>query len=104
MVCPTNEQLAIIHHKGGHARVLAVAGSGKTTTLGLRVDHLINTVSVDPRQIRVLTFNRLASVQFGDKLAALGIKGRKRPYVSTFHGFAYQFVQMALKRRVSCPG
>ena len=94
---PTREQKAIIRHAGGHARVLAVAGSGKTTTLGLRIQHLIEKKGCHPRRIRVLTFNRLASVQFADKLSILGIRGKNAPFVSTFHSFAYQFVQMAMR-------
>ena len=94
---PTREQLAIIRHKGGHARVLAVAGSGKTTTLALRIQHLIEKRGENPRRIRVLTFNRLASKQFIDKLVNLGIRGKSAPFVSTFHSFAYQFVLMAMR-------
>ena len=96
MFRPTNEQLAVIQHRKGHARVLAVAGAGKTTTMGLRVHHLVENVNVDPRKIRVLTFNRLASKQFDDKLIGLGMSNGCRPYVSTFHAFAYQFVKWAL--------
>ena len=97
MLRPTDEQLAVIHHTGGHARVLAVAGSGKTTTMGLRVYHLAKSQQVEARTIRVLTFNRLASQQFKAKLDLLGMRRKECPYVSTFHAFAYQFVQMALK-------
>jgi superfamily I DNA/RNA helicase len=32
----TEEQLAVVHHAAGHARVSAVAGSGKTATLVAR--------------------------------------------------------------------
>jgi len=97
---PTREQLAIIRHTGGHARVLAIAGSGKTTTLSLRIQHLIEKKGENPRQMRVLTFNRLASKQFTAKLSDLDIKGKNAPFVSTFHSFAYQFVQMAMRNRL----
>lgn len=93
---PTKEQKAVIRHEGGHARVLAVAGSGKTTTMALRIKHLIEDRGVAPRRIRVLMFNRLANRQFQDRLTSLGITGRQAPLVSTFHSFAYQFVQKAI--------
>ena len=49
----TDEQKQVINHKlGSHARVLAVAGSGKTTTMVYWADHLINRQGVDPRSIR----------------------------------------------------
>ena len=39
----TQEQLAVVHHPlDQHARVLAVAGSGKSTTMAHRIKHLVN--------------------------------------------------------------
>ena len=36
----TEEQQAVIHHPiGKHARVLAVAGSGKSFTMACRIQH-----------------------------------------------------------------
>jgi DNA helicase-2/ATP-dependent DNA helicase PcrA len=38
----TDEQMAIIRHAlNSHAKVLSVAGSGKTTTMVERIDHLV---------------------------------------------------------------
>lgn len=37
----TAEQRAVVGHAGGHARVAAVAGSGKTTTMVARVLTLL---------------------------------------------------------------
>ena len=101
---PTREQLAIIRHSGGHARVLAVAGSGKTTTLALRIQHLIEKRRENPKRVRVLTFNRLARNQFTEILAELDIRGKNTPFVSTFHSFAYQFTQMAMRNGLRSEG
>lgn len=37
----TAEQQAVVAHERGHARVAAVAGAGKTTTMVARVLHLL---------------------------------------------------------------
>ena len=93
---PTREQLAVIRHKEGHARVLAVAGAGKTTTMALRIIHLVEKKKISPKRVRVLMFNRLASRQFNEKLGLLGSREGQRPFISTFHSFSYQFVQKAI--------
>ena len=65
----TTEQEAIIRHPlGKHARVLAVAGSGKTTTMVHRVHHLVVERNQNPRRIRIVMFNRLAREDFERKL------------------------------------
>jgi len=87
----TSEQEAIIHHPlGKHARVLAVAGSGKTTTMVHRASHLVLDMNQDPRHIRVVMFNRMAREDFEEKLAEVIPDVGKRPQVLTFHGLAYR--------------
>ena len=89
----TPEQQAVVHHPfGKHARVLAVAGSGKTTTMAHRIDFLVREKQVNPARIRVLMFNRLARRQFKEKLADIGIPDNLHPQVHTFHSFSYQFI------------
>ena len=95
----TEEQEAIIHHPlGRHARVLAVAGSGKTTTMVYRVRYLVMDLNQDPRHIRVVMFNRLAREEFGKKLADAIFEVGKRPKVLTFHALAFQMRSDAEKR------
>ncbi|MCP1325678.1 UvrD-helicase domain-containing protein, partial [Halomonas sp. 707D4] len=53
----TDEQRAVVDHPGGHARVAAVAGAGKTTTMAARVLRLLEQ-GVAPRRMLVLMFNR----------------------------------------------
>lgn len=55
----TTEQQKIVNHSSGHSKVMAVAGSGKTTTMIERIIHLIKNGS-DPRRILVLMFNNEA--------------------------------------------
>lgn len=89
----TDEQKQIIEHPDGrHARVLAVAGSGKTTTMAHRVQHLVDERGVDPNEIRIVMFNRLARQQFQDALEKLGMGVECRSQVRTFHSAAYQMI------------
>jgi DNA helicase-2/ATP-dependent DNA helicase PcrA len=99
---PTTEQQRVIEHYQGHARVLAVAGSGKTTTMVHRIKHLIDVHKVDPKKIRVLMFNTFASDQFKEKVKE-NIVTVAHPYISTFHSFSFQFIQKAIKDGVLQP-
>ncbi|MDD3828064.1 MAG: ATP-dependent helicase [Anaerolineae bacterium] len=86
------QQNVVVHPCGKHARVLAVAGSGKTTTMVHRIHYLVRQQHVNPARIRVLMFNRLARVQFRDKLRKVGLPEGLQPQVHTFHSFSYQFI------------
>lgn len=68
----TEEQLAIIHHDlNAHAKVLAVAGSGKTTTMVERVEYLVRQCKVPQQAIRVVMFNKRIQEEFLSKVQAL---------------------------------
>lgn len=96
----TAEQQAIIHHPlGQHARVLAVAGSGKTTTMVQRVKVLVTEKQQDPRRIRVVMFNRMAREDFERKIAREIPDVGLRPKVYTFHGLAHKLREDAAKFR-----
>lgn len=96
----TPEQKAIIHHpRGQHARVLAVAGSGKTTTMVHRIKYLVTEQGQDARRILVVMFNRLAREDFERKIAQEIPDDGRRPKVYTFHSLAYKLRQDAAKYR-----
>ncbi|MCG5539696.1 MULTISPECIES: ATP-dependent helicase [unclassified Halorhodospira] len=90
----TPEQRQVIEHPGGHARVSAAAGSGKTATLVARVIELLRR-GADPARIRVLMFNRSAREDFERRLAlAIREAGRRdRVSVQTFHSAGYRLLQ-----------
>lgn len=88
----TAEQEAVIHHPHGHARVAAVAGAGKTTTLVARVLQLLAR-GVPARRILVLMFNRAAREDFTAKLAAMAPPGQPLPEVRTFHSIGHRLTQ-----------
>ncbi|QJQ98719.1 ATP-dependent helicase [Halomonas sp. PGE1] len=85
----TPEQRAVVEHAGGHARVAAVAGSGKTTTMVARVLQLLAR-GVAPERILVLMFNRSAREDFQARLAAMAPAGQTLPDVRTFHSLGHR--------------
>lgn len=92
----TDEQQAIVRHPSGeHALVLAVAGSGKTTTLVHRLAHLVSERHVPPERIVVLMFNALARKQFKEKAEREGLPASYVRRVHTFHSFAYNVLTNA---------
>ncbi|MCG5530505.1 ATP-dependent helicase [Halorhodospira halochloris] len=90
----TPEQLQVIHHPRGHAKVSAAAGSGKTATLIARVIELLRR-GADARRLRVLMFNRSAREDFQQRLsAALHQHGIATTVsVQTFHSAGYRLLQ-----------
>ncbi|WP_394424872.1 ATP-dependent helicase [Vreelandella stevensii] len=88
----TAEQQAVVHHDAGHARVAAVAGAGKTTTMAARVLHLLEQ-GVSPRRMLVLMFNRSAKDDFQRRLAKMAPQGQDLPDVRTFHSLGHRLTQ-----------
>jgi DNA helicase-2/ATP-dependent DNA helicase PcrA len=80
----TEEQLLVTRHIRGHARVTAVAGAGKTTTMVRYVLERLRS-GMDPRLVRVVMFNKAAQEDFSRKLQ-LAVGGAfGLPPVRTFH-------------------
>lgn len=88
----TVEQHAVVHHQAGHARVAAVAGAGKTTTMAARVLHLLNR-GIVPKRMLVLMFNRSARDDFHRRLASMAPAGQALPAVRTFHSLGHRLTQ-----------
>lgn len=94
----TEEQRRIVHHSGGHARVSAVAGSGKTTTMVARIGQLLSQ-GVAAGQLLVLMFNRSARESFAESMAKhLAGLGRPLPEVRTFHSLGLRLVNSFTRR------
>lgn len=94
----TKEQIAIIEHDKGHARVRAVAGSGKTTTMVERIVHLLEH-GTDPAHIMVLMFNKSARDAFSHSLTKK-LKGSKlkAPQIRTFHALGLRLTDSFIRR------
>ncbi len=100
----TKEQIEVVHHPADcHARVLAVAGSGKSTTLAYRIKHIIENKHCAPTAIQVLMFNSLARKQFYKTLDKVGLPQNLQPSVHTFHSFSFQVIHEAIKQGYLAP-
>lgn len=86
----TANQLEAACHAQGHARVLAVAGAGKTRMLIARIAWLLDQ-GVEDKRIRVLTYNREAADDFRLRLQR-GV-GANQLQVQTFHALGWRILQ-----------
>lgn len=92
----TDEQRAVVEAPDdAHLTVLAVAGSGKTTTMVHRLAELAAR-GVKPSQLRAVMFNKAAQRSFEARLAAqlapLGVSATELR-VQTWHALAYGIVR-----------
>jgi AAA domain/UvrD-like helicase C-terminal domain len=77
-----------------HQRIIASAGSGKTTTLTARIAYLIEYHNVKSNQIVLLTFSRNSATQMKKKLHDLiGEERSHQVWAGTFHGLAKNLLQ-----------
>ena len=74
---------AICRPPSSHQRILASAGSGKTTTLTARIAYLIEEHGVPPETIVLMTFSRNAAGQMKQRIESL--IGKTKLWVGTFH-------------------
>ena len=90
---PAQEQA--VKHRGGPLIVLAGPGTGKTRTLTFRIAHLIAGGIARPEQILAVTFTNKAAEEMRSRINQLGqeIDGFSSPWISTFHGFCFRFLQ-----------
>lgn len=72
-------------------RILASAGSGKTTTLTARIAYLLTQVGAKPTEIVLLTFTHNAAAVMRSRLEAL--VGPQRILCGTFHALSQQILR-----------
>ncbi len=95
MITPTPEQQAIIDYPLRPLRIAAGAGTGKTSTIVMRLAAAVES-GVAPESAIGITFTNKAAEELSDRLRerlpALSRVGREIA-VSTYHGFAFQMLQ-----------
>ncbi|WP_288129534.1 ATP-dependent helicase [Microbulbifer sp.] len=98
----TEEQQAIANHAGGHAKIIAVAGSGKTTALLHYIKNRL-AAGTDPGRMLVVMYNRSAREDFSKRLQQLCADADTgNPHaglgVQTFHSLGYRLYQRMMRR------
>ena len=92
VVVPTPEQLAAAKSAARVSLLVAGPGTGKTATLVLRVQHLIE-IGVRPEDILILTFSNRAARELVERLEHLGIENATDMWAGTFHAFGLEFLR-----------
>ena len=83
-------------------RILASAGSGKTTTITARIAYLIEYYNIEPSKILLVTFSRAAAQEMTQRV--YNLIGHVAIYAGTFHALSAQILRdMAPKLLVDQP-
>lgn len=90
---PNPAQRRALEHGGGPLRIIAGAGSGKTSTLIRRIGALVEQRLCRPDQILMLTFTTRAVADIRTKVAAALGPGGAQPRVETYHAYAWSLVR-----------
>lgn len=91
-ISPTIEQSDAAKSHFRTSLVVAGPGTGKTTTLLMRVQHLI-AQGARPSEILLLTFSNRAARELLDRLHDLGVQDLHDIWVGTFHAFGLEFLR-----------
>lgn len=89
---PTKAQEPAVNSEVKTSLVEAGPGTGKTTTLLLRLRRLIAS-GVAPENIVILTFSNKAARELVERAQAGNIPGADRVWIGTFHAFGLEFLR-----------
>ena len=90
----TDQQQRMIAHRNGHAKIAAVAGSGKTTTM-VEFSYQMVKAGVDPVRLGIFMFNRDAREEFQVRLdRRFRGSGKTVPVAKTLHSVGLKICQL----------
>lgn len=85
----SDEQRKVASYIGGHARLLAGPGTGKTRCLTQRVVYLVTEKDINPSKILTITFTRVAAYELRKRVSnSIGNIIEEMPRISTLHSFS----------------
>ena len=92
------KQREAVLHTEGACRVIAGAGSGKTSVLTYRISYMIKEKNIDPRNILAITFTNKASKEMKERVELLLGKDISNDIeISTFHSFCSKVIKHEIK-------
>jgi len=96
------DQRAAAAHLGGHARLLAGPGTGKTRVLTRRICFLVEEEGISPSNITVVTFTRAAARELKHRIKQK-LGAEMCPHISTLHSFALRQLLKNKKHIIELP-
>lgn len=91
-------QLQAVRHTEGPLLLLASPGSGKTTTIMMRIGYLIEETGIDPAKIKAVTFSRASANDMKERFKRL-FPDLPPVDFSTIHSFAFEVVRDFFRKR-----
>ncbi len=82
-----------ISHETGPARLLAGPGTGKTTAIIGRIEHLVRNKGIEPNRILVLTFSVATALDLSERFSRLDPPLPGPPQVRTLHSYAFEILR-----------
>lgn len=96
MALSAEQEQIVLHPPELHAKVLAVAGSGKSHTMVERCAYLVEAKRIDPTRILAVMFGRTAADEFTGRLEKR-LGKRNSPASLTFHGLGTLTLRRLIK-------
>jgi len=88
------EQQAAVIHGEGPLLIIAGAGTGKTTVITKRIEHLIQEKNVSPGNILALTFTEKAAQEMETRIDESLPYGYSTMWIETFHAFCDRILRL----------
>src|SRR5260221_9926680 len=82
-----SEQRQAVMHGSGPLLIIAGAGTGKTTVVTKRIEHLILDEKIPPSNILALTFTEKAAQEMETRIDEILPYGYTTLWIETFHAF-----------------